>query len=120
MEPVRRDEFVRLWYFEWKLIFAKVKLYKLYINVPNGFPVTNFTHVQGQEETIYDMRGQEEFYTLDQHGFAVKRDNMSLQNFDKATIESCYLEQVEALLRKEVDDVSEVFFRLESKHTRGS
>jgi hypothetical protein len=107
-----KDERVHLRYFQWQPIFEKVKPYELLIEVPEGYPMTNFSITPAEDaETIHDLRSSElSSFTLDQHGFCVREQPLSITVFDKHTVEGVYLPQIESLIREVVEDVGEVFF----------
>lgn len=56
----------------------------------------------GLEETKYDLRGQSSSFCLDDNGFVLRSDPLTITNRDKSTIELTYLPSIDRLLWKEL------------------
>ena len=106
----RRNETVKLNYFKWRDLHYTQKPYTVVMDTPEDFPRTNFDFEPGPEETIHDLRGQEDHFGLDANGFAVRPHRLQTMDFDKGRVQEEYLPEVERLLRTEVNDVTDIFF----------
>lgn len=51
---------------------------------------------------------QEDHFTLDQHGFAVRSHHFDIMTFDKERVERECLPKVEKFVRREIENVAEV------------
>ena len=110
-----RDEAARLMYLEWQDLYHSEKPYQVFSSaVGNGAlnaKPTNLVFKTGNEEIIHDARGKEETFTLDEHGFAFANNTTKITDFeDQIQIENVYLQEVDELIRHEVEGVDEVFF----------
>lgn len=78
----------------------------------------------GPRETIHDVRGHEEQFTLEENGFRYLHYPTKVRDFNsKEQIETDYLRECERLLKREVRDVDEVVFfdaRRRSSAEKGS
>ncbi|KAK1831672.1 putative 7 alpha-cephem-methoxylase [Podospora conica] len=97
-------------YFKWESKFAHVKPYVLLLNnlKPAGhedFPETNFDTEEGPEEIVTDMRDREAEFSLDAHGFAVRKSCLPLGV-------ELLVDDAEGLrmLKDELRDAIEIFF----------
>lgn len=75
------NRLTRFNYFKWEPKFAHVKPYVLLMDKPAGhvdFPETNFNVEAGPDEVVADMRGREAEFSLDWHGFAVRKSSWPL------------------------------------------
>ena len=108
MADLPNHQSVQLNYFKWDDKFQTTKPYELLVDVPDDFPSQNFTVAAGPLETIHDIRGEESDFSLDQNGFIIRKDALPLRNWTRETIERDYFPVVDALIRREVDDVDEV------------
>jgi len=110
-----QDEAARLMYLEWQNLYHSEKPYQVFSSAVgndslNAKP-TNLVFKTGDEEIIHDVRGKEETFTLDEHGFAFANNITKVTDFeDQSQIENAYLQEVEELIRHEVKGVDEVFF----------
>src|ERR1700760_2113412 len=94
-----RHELARLKYIQWDDKFNVEKPYEILSELPEGLPRSNFTFDFGPEETIYDLRGQETNFNLDNNAFEVRTHKMTVSSFDKDTIEQEYLSSVKSFLQ---------------------
>jgi hypothetical protein len=103
LEPGKSDssrhESVRLRYIRWKDEFDSEKPYEILSEVPDGFPKSNFAMDFGPEEIIYDVRGQESQFNLDNHAFEIRPHKLTVTSFDRETIEHEYLSSIRSLLQ---------------------
>jgi len=108
------DETVILQYALWDSLFLSEKPYQIISDFgrhSEDLRNTNLAYKPGKLETIYDIRGRESDFALDEHGFAVCNHQSALQSFkDSALIEGTYLPEIEELLKQQVEDVNEIFF----------
>jgi len=108
------DEKSRFTYLQWQELYKTQKPYQIFINLPEHVPEiqqTNLVFKSGEDEIIHDIRGCEASYTLDDHGFILCKHQTEIKNWNDAReIESTYLPEMEAFLKKEVDEVDRVFF----------
>lgn len=75
------NRLTRFNYFKWEPKFAHIKPYLLLMDKPAGhvdFPETNFNVEAGPDEVVADMRGREAEFSLDRHGFAVRKSSWPL------------------------------------------
>jgi len=110
------DEVQTLRYLHWQDAYKEEKPYQLFMNIPRGrssVETTNCIFESGTPGLISNIRGQEDQFNLDDHGFAMidHETSVSKDSFDSAEdIEQKYLPEVEALIRKELPDVYKVVF----------
>lgn len=59
-------------YIKWLDLYKKEKPFQIFIDIPKTAPDQRFTNLsyEEREETFRDVRGQEESFTLNDHGFA--------------------------------------------------
>ncbi|KPM42905.1 hypothetical protein AK830_g3630 [Neonectria ditissima] len=98
----------RFSYFQWRPEFTKEKPYYLYIDPPEGEPVTNFTTAPGPEEVVNDIRKSQHDFNLDDHGFMVMQQTFSLPSINQKTVEELYLPSLEVMLRHVVGEEAEI------------
>ncbi|KAF2645928.1 hypothetical protein P280DRAFT_503949 [Massarina eburnea CBS 473.64] len=106
-EASETDEQARFKYFKWSHKFTSEKPYVLLTEVPDGFPIANFTNEEGCLEVVKDIRGHEEQYDLDRHGFAVCT-YAEFGSFDFTRIDSDYIPSVHDILKNEFGPSTEV------------
>ncbi|KAJ5805664.1 uncharacterized protein N7503_003266 [Penicillium pulvis] len=105
-----KDQRAQLRYFQWSPEFYKTKPYELLLdNIPDDFPVTNFETSPEEAEVIQDLRGMEQSFTLEDHGFCIAKQRLDIPVFDQDTIEKVYLPQVERLLKGMMPDIQDLF-----------
>ncbi|POR34398.1 7 alpha-cephem-methoxylase, putative [Tolypocladium paradoxum] len=97
----RIDQLTKLQYFKWEDKFRKQKPYSLLMQAPDGFPSVNYTHESGPPETVEDVRGREHEFTLDQHGFALRVQDLPAIDFNGEHVEEEYFPLVRQLIRDE-------------------
>jgi hypothetical protein len=105
-----KNENFRLNYFQWDPKFSEVKPYELLLgDIPDGFPIKNFDVAPEKAEIIYDVRGHEELFTLENNGCCFTEQKLDISTWTKETIEDVYLGKVEHLLRSTIPDVDDLF-----------
>ncbi|VUC26949.1 unnamed protein product [Clonostachys rosea] len=103
-----QDEVSRLNYIENSDLFLRQKPYEILSEVPEGCEKSNFKLMTGQDEIIHDMRGREDQFDLDNHGFQVMQHTLETTEFDEKTIKMEYIPAIELLL-KGTDPETEVY-----------
>ncbi|TQN65211.1 Aspirochlorine biosynthesis protein N, partial [Colletotrichum shisoi] len=104
----RLDQLATLHYFQWEEKFTKQKPYALLMKVPDNFPCVNYTNGPGPPERVEDMRGREDEFTLDSHGFAVRSQVLPVIDFGGKHVEEEYFPMVHQLIRDECGPDAEV------------
>lgn len=87
-------------YFKWEPLHEREKPYVIYMDVPDGVPSRNFTLEPGPPETVHDIRPHVDDFTLDRHGFEIRRQPLGIDDFSPQAVESRYLPTLETLLRE--------------------
>ena len=109
-----KDEEAKLLYLDWQDLYNTEKPFQIFSLVPDhDLPDTrssNLVFKEGDTEVIHDARGMEPAFCLDKHGFAFRRHKTQMRDFEHAeAMESIYLPEVEALIKKEVEAVDQVY-----------
>lgn len=108
------DETSRLYYMQWHQGLEHEKPYQLVSeDLPElyGIPRQNFEIKLGPPQAIVDVRGRENDFDLESHGFAYARHVFQTTDFlDEHHIKTKYMPEIEQLLRKHVTEVDEVCF----------
>ncbi|KAI1376896.1 hypothetical protein F4677DRAFT_445214 [Hypoxylon crocopeplum] len=102
-------ETVKLRYLEWNPLFEREKPYQIITNVPPGCPTSNLSFRLFDEEQMHDVRGHEDEFNLDDHGFTFVKQHDALPQFSKDTIEEEYIPLMSEWLKKNIDDAEEVY-----------
>jgi hypothetical protein len=107
-----RDETTILNYAKWLPIYEKEVPYQIISEFPGDYKKTNLEFGPAPTpEVIHDIRGRESEFTADSHGFQVCHQQTTIQDWtNREIVESQYYAEMESLLKKELDDVDEVFF----------
>ena len=87
-------------YFKWEALHEREKPYVLYMDVPGDIPNRNYIVEPGPPELVRDIRPNLDEFTLDRHGFAVRKQALSVSEFTPEIVESVYLPSLEQLLRQ--------------------
>ncbi|KAH9822906.1 hypothetical protein Tdes44962_MAKER00734 [Teratosphaeria destructans] len=107
----RKDIKVRLQYLKDDPIYRSVKPVQITPNFADKEKRTNVKLESGELETIVDVRGLDESFTLDQNGFRyVKAPTRFEQWSSQPRIAEEYLPELESLLKREVDGCDEIYF----------
>jgi len=101
------EEKARFKYIKWDPKFVFEKPYVLMPKAPDDFPIANFTNEDGCVESVQDIRGNEQLFDLDQHGFAVRTYGES-DSFDLSSVDSDYIPSIHKLLKKDFGPNTEV------------
>ncbi|CAH0044609.1 unnamed protein product [Clonostachys solani] len=94
-----QDEISQLNYIQNSDLFLRQKPYEILSEVPDGCEKSNFQLMTGHAETIHDIRGYEDQFDLDNHGFQVVRHTLETTEFDENTIKREYIPAIETLLK---------------------
>jgi hypothetical protein len=97
-EPAPQDEIANLHYIKWEDKLNHEKSYVSFDAAQGKSLVTNFTYEPKEEEFIHDIRSGDTIFNLGDHGFAVRKQDLMCQSFDKHTVEEKYLPSVKELL----------------------
>lgn len=101
------DQKAKLNYIRWEDEFRTEKPYEFISQAPEGCPRKNFTLAASPEQAIHDIRGSEELFNLDDHGFQIVRQELGAIPTDQEGIEKEYLPKVIDLLQN-IDPGAEV------------
>lgn len=107
-----QDECVVLSYAKWLPIYDREVPFQILSDFSGDYKRTNLEFGPAPvAETIHDIRNLESTFKLDIHGFQVCLQETSVQDWtDRRSIETQYYDEMEQMLRSELDDVDEVFF----------
>ena len=108
-----RDETVNLGYTKWLPIYETEKPFKILSDLRSSehddYSPTNVESEKGEPETVHDLRGQENNFTLDSHGFqAIRHDWAPEDWFDVAAVDREYLPRVDKLLREKIPGITHI------------
>lgn len=103
------DEKVRFRYLAWQDIYRQVKPYRTdkandgrHDDQPH-----NLVFRCGEEQTVYDIRGIEDRFSLDENGFTYLKHSSAMTTtdfFEREKVERTFIPECEALIRKVVTD----------------
>lgn len=99
---VVQDAAGSFFYFKWSDLFLTEKPYVMFVDVPEGFPTTNYESEQGPRETVRNIRGHKGKFSLDSHGFAIRNHVLNMSVTDEETVQKLYLPSFEKFLKDEV------------------
>lgn len=110
-----QEEEANLLYLEWQDLYNREKPFQIFALVPEyALPnrsTTNLVFKEGNTEIIHDTRGMESQFTLDKQGFAFCRHTTQIKEFEQGEdVENIYLPEMEALIKREVEGVDQVYF----------
>ncbi|KAM5480103.1 hypothetical protein MaudMau93_007630 [Microsporum audouinii] len=102
-----------LTYLQWQALYSTEKPFQVFATTEDASKerLTNLIFAQGPQVTIHNIRGQEDKYTLDNHGFIARRHEMPAA-LDMSTEEAFRRNVVplhEDLIRREVDGVDFIY-----------
>ncbi|KAH8742192.1 hypothetical protein F5882DRAFT_165356 [Hyaloscypha sp. PMI_1271] len=112
---IAQDVTATFGFLEWQELYTRVKPYELFVDIPEGvegLEMTNCIFTQ-KEVHVKDLRGSEADLSLNDQGFIYIKHRTCLTNEDlqsRERVEQIYYPQMEALLRKEVEEVDQVHF----------
>lgn len=107
------DVHASLLHIRWIDLYYKEKPFQIFLNIPADAEDRRATNLEWEPlpRTIHDIRGNEESFSLDEHGFMFRRypSAVSPSVFaDRQAVEEKYLPEVEQLIRNEVDGIIKV------------
>ena len=108
-----QDLTINLQFLEWQKLYEIEKPFQIFINVPKDAEDPRDTNLvfNSVDVKVHDVRGHLNKYTLDDHGFMYRQHSTVVADFtDRNDVVNNYLPEVEALLRRELDDVDRIFF----------
>ena len=94
-------------------LYEREKPFQILIDIPKTAPDQRYTNLvyEDKEETFYDVRGKEQRFSLDDHGFTYRHHDFEFDEYeDRDSVEANYLPKIEQFIRAEVEDVDKVFF----------
>lgn len=103
-----KDQNASLRHIVWDAKFLHSKPAQYSIDPPDGIPKENFTLALTPEQRIADIRGSDETFELDTHGFTVRENPLPPMKWDDENIEKNYLPMLSAMVREEVPDATKV------------
>ncbi|KAH8745973.1 hypothetical protein BGZ57DRAFT_936062 [Hyaloscypha finlandica] len=105
---LHRDQSIALRYIKWNEIYAHgVKPFQMYSNLPEdqkGLPESNVCFEEGTPCLVRNLRGMEDHFDIDKHGFSFARvDPVSFMDWKSApNVVQDYYPQVVALLKRHI------------------
>lgn len=99
-----------LQFIKWNEVYKTEKPYQIFIDLPPSTPRTN-VDFEARDVVFRDIRGSEERFDLDTHGFMMRNvGEVEGLNEDPTTalMEKVYLPSVEELLKREVEGADRV------------
>ncbi|KAL9103694.1 MAG: hypothetical protein Q9163_001288 [Psora crenata] len=103
-----QDAVSRIKYIKDLELYKREKPFQILIDIPKDAPDQRFTNLdyEDREETFHDVRGKEQMYSLDNHGFTYRHHDFAFDEYEnRAAVEANYLPKIEHFIRKEVQDV---------------
>jgi hypothetical protein len=103
-------ETTSLQFIKWNEVYKTEKPYQIFIDLPPSTPRTNVVF-ESRDVVFRDIRGSEETFDLDTHGFMMRNvGEVEGLNEDPTTVfmEQVYLPSVEELLKREVEGADRV------------
>jgi hypothetical protein len=106
------DEVTRLQYVKDLHIFKAEKPFVILSNLKaknSDHRKTNLEFEYGELQTITDLRGRKELFSLDSHGFHVCSHDWDMDNwYSKRAVEGEYFREIEDLLKTEIPGITKV------------
>lgn len=100
-------------YIKWQELYEKEKPFQIFIDIRKDAVDQRYHNLvfENKQETFFNIRGREQEFRLDDHGFAYHHHHFNFDDYeDRVSVESSYLPQVESFIRNEVEEVDKVFF----------
>lgn len=103
-----QDELVRLDYLKWNDLYLREQPFQTFLEIPEYAPDQrrhNLEFEKGKEQLIQDIRGREEDFTLDVHGFQYFKHSSSLRApeiYDHEAIKNIYLPEFAKFLQDNI------------------
>jgi hypothetical protein len=109
------NEEARFHYLEWRDLFRREKPYEIFINLPpeqDHVPRTNLSFKRAPiAHTVHDVRGHEQEFDLDTHGFTWRSHSCSVEKLrDDNFITAEYLPQMEQFIKSNVEGADRIVF----------
>ncbi|KAL9120122.1 MAG: hypothetical protein Q9187_003326 [Circinaria calcarea] len=104
---------ITLKFLKWQKLYETEKPFKIFINVPKDAQDPRDTNLvfESVNVRVHNVREHVDGFSLDNNGFMYRQHLTRLSNFtDRKSVDETYLPEMEALLKKEVDGVDQVFF----------
>ncbi|KAF7676171.1 hypothetical protein GT037_005676 [Alternaria burnsii] len=104
-----RDEVARFSYLQWQPLYETEKPFQVFSNISCSAleqRSTNLHFIDGEPQTIHDIRGRESEFGLDRNGFMIRKDEM--READLTTEEGFrrdYLPHIENMMKEHVADI---------------
>lgn len=111
-----RDELTKLVYLEWQDLYNRERPFQVFCaEVPAGdgdLRTSNLAFKTGPQEVIHDVRGNEDYFSLDQHGFTFRKHCTGLreETLSHEAVETAYLPEMAQFIKNNVDDADRVVF----------
>jgi hypothetical protein len=106
------DEVTRLQYIKDLHIFKAEKPFVIVSDLKaknSNHRKTNLEFEYGEPQTIADLRGRQEPFSLDSHGFHVCSHDWDMHNwYSKSAVEGEYFREIEGLLKTEILGITKV------------
>jgi len=93
-------------------LYKREKPFQILIDIPEDAPDQRSTNLEYEDKEVefQDVRGKEQAYTLNDHGFTYRHYDFGFDEYeDREAVEKRYLPKVEDFIRKEVDEVDKIF-----------
>lgn len=100
-------------YIKWQSIYEKERPFYCFIDIPKEVADQRTTNIvyEDRETLFHDIRGQESHFSLDEHGFTIRKHELQFNGWqDRERVEKEYLPEVEALIREHVDGADKIYF----------
>jgi hypothetical protein len=107
------NESVRISHLRWSDKYNEEKPYQIFVplKLPEGLSTTNLSFESDEDTTIIDVRGRQNEFSLDVHGFQYIEHNWKFNNFDDANlIQEKYLDEVIELLMETIQGIERIEF----------
>jgi hypothetical protein len=102
-----------LLYLKWQDLYKTEKPFEIFVNIPEGSAdrrPTNLVFELGEKQKIRNIRGHENDFHLDTHGFKTCSRPICFDLWeDMNAVTSQYLPEIEQVLREEVEGADEIF-----------
>jgi len=90
-------------------LYNREKPYHVLSHCPDGGPSTNLEWRLGDTEEVLNIRGSDDRFTLDDHGFCFRQDTTQFSDWETPReVETQYLPSVEQLLKICVSGADEI------------
>ena len=93
-------------------LYKHEKPFQILTDIPESARDQRFTNLEYEEveETFSDIRGNEDTFTLNDHGFTYRHHNFNFDQYEnREAVEADYLPKIEELIKEQVEDVDKIF-----------